>query len=197
MSTAPTIVNQAIKHTVVRGVCWGLIASACAVPWNTNTSNLFRYGTTGEHSPEIRRWEEASRKRAQHANASQLVDQWLHELEQHLRLTRSGLAALLGVSRPTLYSWARGKGLRDNNAERLQALRAAADILVAGAPSGILPALWQHQRLPAHGMSFMQGMVAGRDPDAMAREIVKMWAHNALESSAFEHLSLARICGAI
>ena len=103
------------------------------------------------------------------------VSAWVEELKSQFGLTRSGLAALLGVSRQTLYNWVSGNDIRENNVVHLQALRNAAALLFSAMPNGVLPSLWQHQRLPSLGLSFSQGVPAGHAPEAMARDLITLW----------------------
>jgi len=117
---------------------------------------------------------------------------WLEELKAQTNLTLAGLASMLGVSRPTLYSWGRGIAPREGNAERLTSFRAAISDLVAAAPGGTLPALWQHQKLPSFGLSFVQGMRLGHEPTAMARDLVAIWQRDAKGSAAIASLFKSR-----
>jgi len=118
-------------------------------------------------------------------NATQ-VAKWLQELESQLGVTRSGLAALLGVSRQTLYHWSNGSELREQNASRLQTLRSAAHLLQANTPGSSLPALWQYQVLPSLGVSFAQGLREGRDPMAIAEHLTALWRSDAAEAADME-----------
>lgn len=112
----------------------------------------------------------------------------LLKLEHDLQLTKGGLAQLLGVSRPTLYSWIRGIEPRDSNLHRIQHLAAASAILRDAWRGNELPALWQHQKLPSFGRSFLQGAKAGADMLAMAQEMVSMWRSDEIEAGSISHL---------
>lgn len=97
----------------------------------------------------------------------------IDSIELQLGLSRAAVADLLGVTRPSLYAWIRGKPIRAQNAERLVSLKNAADLLTQAA-GGALPALWQYQTLPS-GESFAEGIRAGRNPVELATALVDLW----------------------
>jgi DNA-binding transcriptional regulator YiaG len=181
MSTATGIENQSVKYQLVRGIPWALFATACAIAWNAEGAKaISRYAT-----PEVRKYESGS---VRQTAATPALASWIRELEENLGLTRAGLAAFLGVSRPTLYSWTRGSQIRKNNAAKLRSLVVASQMLKAQSTENALSPLWQHQKLPALGMSFAEGMGANCDPEMMAHQLIAMWQSDALESQAIGKL---------
>lgn len=101
--------------------------------------------------------------------------------EAQLGLSRSALADLLGVTRPTLYAWMRGATMRSLNAVRLFKLKEAASHLTA-ASGGTLPALWQYQTLPS-GKSFADGMRSGDDPIELAKMLAVQWQRHEADAA--------------
>ncbi|MEO6969031.1 MAG: hypothetical protein ABI132_11355 [Rhodanobacteraceae bacterium] len=115
---------------------------------------------------------------------------WISGLVEQLGTSRAGLAGMLGVSRQTLYLWANGGDIRDRNAERLQALRHAAQLLRAA--KNPLPAFWQHRVLPGFGVAFSQGMQSGLEPVSMATELVGLWREDTNDAATIDALFARR-----
>lgn len=174
--------SGSIRSTVYKGIVVVLLATNSITPW---TGDIQPSIIPSDASP-LRSFENIDPTDAQQAR---VVDcsQWISELEESTQLTRAGLAALIGVTRPTLYSWANGKDIRSQNAKKLLALRTAVRMMTKAA-GGPLPPLWQHQPLPSFGMSFVEGMRKNVDPTSMASEIVTMWARDRDESAAISML---------
>jgi len=183
VSTAPIFSRDSVNRVVLGGSSCLLLASLLSIDNSSHPS------FAELKPPRLIRWNSGEHPTAHAINAKV----WLSELESRFGLTRSGLAALIGVSRPTLYSWENGTGIRDKNAERLASLYDASKILTNAAPSGKLPALWQHQHLPGFGKSFAQGMRVGNNPVGMAIELASIWRQAAAEAINVDALLRKRV----
>ena len=183
MSTAPVFARDPVHRVLIGGSSCLVLASLLNIAGTPPTA----YAEL--KPPRLIKWESTEHAAAPTLNAKA----WIAELEQRFGLTRAGLAALIGVSRPTLYGWESGTGIRDKNASRLASLRDASKILIDAVPNGELPALWQHQRLPGFGTSFAQGMRAGSDPVAMSRELAAIWRQAAAETVAVDAIFRKRV----
>jgi transcriptional regulator with XRE-family HTH domain len=109
------------------------------------------------------------------------VSEIIESIETQLGLSRSALADLLGVTRPTLYAWMGGTVMRPRNAKRVARLKEAASLLTQSA-GGPLPALWQYQTLPS-GQSFADGMRAGASPCELAKMLADQWQYQAADAA--------------
>jgi len=116
----------------------------------------------------------------------------ISQLEATSQLSRSALAAMIGVSRPTFYSWASGNPVRRQNAERAVALLDAMRRLATFQQGAALPALWQHQSLPDSGMTFAEGVQRGIAPGHMANELITLWTRDRTEAAALDKLFATR-----
>lgn len=191
MNTSPIVLREKIFHTELMGVSkylGGTILLAFSLA-NAGASVPHQYGEPRALPIVWPRTSPLTASSSEDASpATTKVAGWLDDLEGQLGMTRAGLATLLGVSRQTLYHWANGSELRGKNAQRLQAVRSAAHLLRSKAPQSDLPALWQYQVLPSLGLSFVQGMRGGRDPLAMAEQLVALWDRDAEEDAAMDAL---------
>lgn len=186
MSTSIGLGAEAVGHRLVDGVKWCVLTTSLAI--SLNTAAAVQIPADNGSANDFIPWSHPAHgsRSARALDRAIPVERQVKDLEENLGLTKAGLAALLGVSRPTLYSWGRGKEPREKRLLQLMALHRAMEILRDGAPEGEVPALWQHQRLPSVGQSFAEGMRAEIDPEAMAAEIVEMWERDASESGAIE-----------
>lgn len=116
----------------------------------------------------------------------------INQLEATSQLSRSALAVMLGVSRPTFYSWAAGKPVRHQNAERTVALLAAMQRLASFQQGRALPALWQHQRLPDLGVTFIEGSQQGIPLADMADALIALWKRDRSQVAVLDTLFAAR-----
>lgn len=114
------------------------------------------------------------------------------QLEVASQLSRSALASMIGVSRPTFYSWAQGKPVRRLNALRTIALATAMGKMAAFHNGAPLPILWQYQRLPSFGVSFVEGSQQGLDAGEMANELIALWTRDRAEAETLDELFAAR-----
>lgn len=181
MSTGIREDTRSFKRVVVGTFQWISFSAAAMVPLHAVASPQSSLRFEKYEAPAV------SKMLAAPVESLPSAASWVKDLEAQLGMTKSGLAALLSVSRPTLYAWSRGEKLRESSARRLRDLRGAVQALVEAAPNRTLPPLWQHQKLP-NGVSFAEGMRQGYAADELALGLIELWKRDSRESAAIEHL---------
>ena len=163
-----------VTSTLVRWVGWMTAAGAA----------LTGIGTGGELSLEHL---QRSAQRAQHmvpvaevAEVEQVrtPSENLSRIREVLSPAVSDLAATLGVSRQSVYNWLNGEPVAAENAEKLQDLAQAADVL-AHEGVGINAALLK--RKFANGRTLMQVALAGESARDAALMLVQIHKREAVQ----------------
>jgi DNA-binding XRE family transcriptional regulator len=157
---------------------------------------ILSIGTGGDHTFDYQRIREARlifdppRVAANPSHAVDVVSAAndLRFIRSVLKITQSGLARALGVSRQSLYNWKSGAYLKPQNLFKLANLKSAAETFVQ-AKFTVLPYMLDH-KLSA-GKSLLDQIADGRDGGQAASELINKLATNAAQRHALDEL-LAR-----
>lgn len=93
----------------------------------------------------------------------------LEHIKKTLRISVSGLARVLGVSRQAVYDWQAGKPIAHENAERLADLARAADVFV---DASIEPSAQLFRRTISSGKGLLDIVQDGGPAESSARQLV-------------------------